>query len=68
MAVYEKRRRETVVHELAMPNPVNLTEFSKAMSYAFQEYSGQTGRNASDDSIWVTHSDEEIIIYWEEKN
>jgi hypothetical protein len=36
------------------------------VSYAYQEYSSATGKNVSDDSIWVTHRDEEIIIYWEE--
>jgi hypothetical protein len=67
MAQYEKRVRETVTHEYVMPNPVNAAEFSKAMSYACQEYGDNTGREVYDDSIWVTHADDEIIIYWEEK-
>ena len=66
MAQYEARTRTTTVHEYVMPNPVNLAEFSKAMSYAYQEYTAATGKNVSDDSTWVTHKDDEIIIYWEE--
>jgi hypothetical protein len=66
MAVWEKRVRETVVHEYVMPNPVNLAEVGKAMSAAYQDYTRATGKNVADDSVWVTHSDEEIIIYWEE--
>jgi hypothetical protein len=66
MAVWEKRIRETVVHEYVMPNPVNLWEVSRAMAAAYQDYTRLTGKNVADDSVWVTHSDEEIIIYWEE--
>jgi len=65
MAQYYPRTKTTTVHEYVMPNPVNLAEFSKAMSYAYQEYQGG-GRTLADDSIWVTHKDNEIIIYWEE--
>ena len=67
MAVYTKRKRERVVHEYVMPNPVCLGEFAKAMSAAYADYSQLTGKNISDDSLWVTHADEEITIYWEAK-
>lgn len=66
MAIYNERTRNTTVHEYVMPNPVNLAEFAKAMSAAYQEYTRITGKNVADDSVWVTHADEEIIIYWEE--
>ena len=66
MAQWDKRVRTTTVHEYVMPNPVNLGEVSRAMSAAYQEYTRTTGKNVSDDSVWVTHTDDEIIIYWEE--
>jgi hypothetical protein len=67
MAQFEKRIRTTTAHQYVLPNPANQAEFQKAMSYAYQEYGDNTGREVYDDSIWVTHADEEIIIYWEEK-
>lgn len=66
MALYTQRERATTRHEYVVPNPVNAAEFTKALSAAYQDYQSATGRNVSDDSIWVTHADEEIIIYWEE--
>lgn len=66
MALYTQRERTTVRHEYVVPNPVNATEFTKALSIAYQDYQNVTGRTISDDSLWVTHADEEIIIYWEE--
>ena len=67
MAVYSKRERKAVKHEYFMPDPVNATELTKALSAAYQDYSNATGKNIADDTVWVTHADEEIIIYWEEK-
>jgi hypothetical protein len=68
MAVFEKRARTVTTHEYVMPNPVNWAEYEKALGYAHQEYMhANGGKSASDDSIWVTHPDDEIIIYWEEK-
>jgi hypothetical protein len=66
VAQYECRTKTTTRHEYVLPNPCNWVEFSKAMSYAHQEYTSANGNPAADDSIWVTHADEEIIIYWEE--
>jgi hypothetical protein len=66
MALWSKRTKETTRHEYVVPNPVNATEFTKALSAAYQDYTAATGRNIADDTVWVTHADEEIIIYWEE--
>jgi hypothetical protein len=66
MALWSKRTKETTRHEYFVPNPVNATEFTKALSAAYQDYTAATGRNITDDTVWVTHADEEIIIYWEE--
>jgi hypothetical protein len=66
MAQYGKRTKTTVRHEYVMPRPVNLGEVSKAMSAAYQDYTAATGKNVTDDSIWLTHNDDELIIYWEE--
>jgi hypothetical protein len=66
MAVYYPRTKTTTTHEYVMPNPVNQAEFYKAMSYAHQEYLSAHHRDPSDDSIYVTHNDDEIVIYWEE--
>lgn len=66
MAVFEKRARTVTTHEYVMPNPVNWVEYEKALSYALQEYRHAKGESISDDAIWVTHQDDEIIIYWEE--
>lgn len=66
MAVYSERTKQTTRHEYFMPNPVNATEFTKALAAAYQDYTRLTGKNVADDSVWVTHADEEIIIYWEE--
>jgi hypothetical protein len=62
MAVYSQRVRQTIRHEYVLPNPVNAAEFSKALSAAYQD-----APRVADDTVWVTHADEEIIIYWEEK-
>lgn len=66
MALYTTREKETTRHEYVVPNPVNATEFSKALTAAYQDYQNATGRTIADDSLWVTHADDEIIIYWEE--
>jgi hypothetical protein len=66
MALYSERIRTTVKHEYVLPSPVNATEFTKALSAAYQDAPRITGKNLADDSVWVTHADEEIIIYWEE--
>lgn len=66
MALYSQRERKTVKHEYVLPNPVNATEFTKALAGAYADYRTATGKNVADDSVWVTHADEEIIIYWEE--
>jgi L-rhamnose isomerase len=66
MAVFEKRARTVTTHEYVMPNPVNWVEYNKAMNYALQECESVKRKPASDDAIWVTHEDDEIIIYWEE--
>lgn len=66
MAIYTQRKRTSVKHEYVLPNPVNQAEFNKAIMSAYADYSSHTGRNIADDSVWVTHADEEIIIYWEE--
>ena len=66
MALYTERTRTTVKHEYVVPNPVNAIELTKALSAAYQDYTRTTGKNIADDSVWVTHADEEIIIYWEE--
>jgi hypothetical protein len=68
MALYTTRKRQTTVHEYVLPNPVNLGEVTKAMSAAYADYTARTGRNVSDDSIYVTHTDEEIILYFEESS
>lgn len=65
MAQYETRTRTTIRHEYVVPDPVNWAEVGKAFSAASRDYEDANGRTA-DDSIWVTHADEEIIIYWEE--
>jgi hypothetical protein len=67
MAQYEQRARETIRHEYVLPNPANHAEIGKALSAAYQDYKLATDRSVSDDAVWVTHADEEIIIYWEEK-
>jgi hypothetical protein len=66
MAIYSQRERTQIRHEYVLPNPVNATEFSKALSAAYQDAPRATGKNIADDTVWVTHADEEIIIYWEE--
>lgn len=66
MALYSERKKQTTRHEYVVPNPVNAAEFTKALSAAYQDYTRETGKQVADDSIWVTHADEEIIIYWEE--
>jgi hypothetical protein len=68
MALYSERTSSTTRHEYVVPDPVNATEFTKALSAAYQAYQSATGRNVADDSVWVTRADEEIIIYWEENN
>ena len=67
MAQFETRDKRTIRHEYVLPDPVNWAEVGKAFSAAHQAYEDANGR-AADDSIWVTHADEEIIIYWEESN
>ena len=66
MALYAERTKQTTRHEYVVPDLVNATEFTKALSAAYQGYQSATGRSVADDSVWVTHSDEEIVIYWEE--
>jgi hypothetical protein len=65
MALYTERVQTTRRHEYVLPNPVNQAEFMKAISKAYQDY-GDTMGQVADDSVWITHADEEIIIYWEE--
>jgi hypothetical protein len=67
MATYTKRIRQTTRHEYVLPNPSNWAEFDKAMDASSRDFRDHVG-STSDDSIWVTHADEEIIIYWEENN
>ena len=66
MAQFETRTKATTRHEYVLPNPVNQAEFNKALSVAYSDYS-KSGKYIADDSVWVTHADEEIIIYWEEQ-
>lgn len=67
MAQYGIRIRTTTRHEYFLPNPTNHVEFYKALSYAYQEYKdNMRTETVSDDAVWVTHSDDEITIYWEE--
>lgn len=66
MALYSERTRNTTRHEYVLPNPTCQGEFMKAISAAYQDYTRVTGKQVYDDSVWVTHADEEIIIYWEE--
>ena len=68
MAQFEKRIKSTTRHEYVLPNPANHAEIGKALGYAYQEYKDGTGKDIYDDSVWITHSDDEIIIYWEESN
>jgi len=68
MAQFEKRINTTTRHEYVLPDPANHAEVHKALSYAYQEYKDNMRKAAvSDDAVWITHSDDEIIIYWEEK-
>jgi hypothetical protein len=67
MAQYEQRSRTTERHEYVLPNPANHAEIGKALSGAYQDYKDATGRpGVPDDAVWITHADDEIIIYWEE--
>lgn len=66
MAQYEERTKTITRHEYVLPNPANHAEVGKALSGAYQDYKDAMGHGISDDSVWVTHADEEIIIYWEE--
>lgn len=65
MALYSERTRQTIRHEYVLPNPANWAEVDKAFSAAKRGYEDANGV-PRDDSVWVTHADEEIIIYWEE--
>lgn len=67
MAQYERRDKRTVRHEYVLPNPANWVEVRKALDSASGDYTDAFPRIA-DDSIWVTHADDEIIIYWEEES
>jgi len=67
MAQYEQRVKTLTIHEYVLPNPANHAEVGKAFSGAYQDYKDAMGRGVSDDAVWITHADDEIIIYWEEK-
>jgi len=66
VAQFEKRIKTTTVHQYVLPNPANHVEVNKALLHAYQEYTDATGKSVFDDSVWITHADDEIIIYWEE--
>jgi hypothetical protein len=67
MAQYEQRTKTINRYEYVLPNPANHAEIGKALSAAYQDYKLATDRSVSDDAVWITHADDEIIIYWEEK-
>ena len=66
MAQWSKRKVTTARHEYVVAKPCNWVEMHKALDAAASGYKEITRRPLADDSMWVTSTDEEIIIYWEQ--
>lgn len=67
MAQFDRRDRTTTRHEYVLSNPVNWAEVGKAFAAARQDMEAAGVSPDWDDVVWVTHADEEIVVYWETK-
>jgi len=65
MSVVTTRTRVTERHEYVVPQPAACGDIMEAITFAKRD-AAEAGVNTSyDDSLHVTHDDENIIVYWE---
>jgi len=66
MSVVTKRKVATTRNEYLVPQPAAYGDVREAMQFALRDKDDAGYETSYDDSLMVTHSHENIIVYWEE--
>jgi len=65
MSVVTTRTKTTTRHEYIIPQPAAYGDVREAMQFALRDKDAAGLTTNYDDSLTVTHDDENIIVYWE---
>lgn len=68
MSVVTTRKRVTERHEYIVPQPAAYGDVNEAILFAKRDAEAAGHRMGFDDSLMVTHDDDNIIVYWEESS
>jgi hypothetical protein len=67
MSVVTTRTRVTTRHDYCVPQPAALGDVLEAIAFAKRDAIQAGVDTTYDDALTVTHDDENIIVYWEER-
>lgn len=66
MSAVDTRTTTTVRHEYLVRNPAPYADVQEAILFAKRDATDAGKDTSYDDTLWVTHNDDHIIVYWEE--
>jgi len=66
MSAVDRRTTTTVRHEYLVRNPAPHADVQEALLFAKRDAAAAGQDTSYDDALWVTHNDDNIIVYWEE--